>query len=202
MKVLHNSAHFIQKCKLIKLLQQHYISIALFVLEGAYINQSSFTIYDGLTTVNHISNLYQSAMASMNLADYLSSFALIQADGEGVLISFPLGSDGIAVVTIIRLGLRFQLNIDSLHIDKEVFDLVTGDLYHTICQLFVCNGDGKHWLLGPRKFRLYGLSKSIMAATTGLATPLSSPLTSRMKVEPGLQSVTILSDDSDMSSPL
>jgi hypothetical protein len=43
----------------------------------------------------------------------------------------------------------------------------------------------------------------------GLATPLSSPnctiqtpLTFRVKVEPGLQSVTILSDDLDMSSPL
>jgi hypothetical protein len=48
-----------------------------------------------------------------------------------------------------------------------------------------------------------------MTTTTGLATPLSSPsctiqtsFTSKMKVEAGLQSVTILSDDFDMSSPL
>jgi hypothetical protein len=160
---------------LIKLLQQHYISVALSILEGAYINHSSFTIYDGLTTVNHISNLYQSAMASVNLADHLSSFVVIQADGEGIPISFPLGSDGIAVIIAIRLGLWLQLNIGSLHIDEEVFDSVTRDLSHTFSQLPVYNGDGKQWLLGPRRFRLYGLSASVMAATTGLAPPLSLP---------------------------
>jgi hypothetical protein len=121
------------------------------------------------------STLYQSVMASVNLADHVSRFAVIRADGEGVPISFPLGSDGIAIVTTIRLNLRFQLNMDSLHIDKEVYDSVTGELSHTIGQLPVCNKDGKHWLLGPRRFRLYGLSESIMATTTGLATPLSSP---------------------------
>jgi hypothetical protein len=84
------------------------------------LNYSSFTIYDELTTVNHISNLYQSTMASVNLVDHLSSFAVPRADGEGVPISCPLGSDGIAVVTTICLGLWFQLNIDSLHIDEEV----------------------------------------------------------------------------------
>jgi hypothetical protein len=48
-----------------------------------------------------------------------------------------------------------------------------------------------------------------MATTKILATPLflpsctiQTPLNSRVKVEPGLQSITILSDDSDMSSPL
>jgi hypothetical protein len=99
--------------------------------------------------------------------------------------------------------------MDSLHIDEEVYDSVTGELSHTIGQLPMCNGDGKHCLLGPGRFRLYGLSEFVMAATTVLATPLSSPsctiqtsLNSRIKVEPGLQFVTILSDDLDMSSPL
>jgi hypothetical protein len=71
----------------------------------------------------------------------------------------------------------------------------------------MCNGDGKHWLLRPRRFRLYGLSESTMAASTELATPLWSPsctnhipLSSRVKVEPSMESITILSDDSDMSS--
>jgi hypothetical protein len=52
----------------------------------------------------------------------------------------------------------------------------SGELSHTIGQLPVCNGDGKYWLLGPRRFRLYGLSKSVMAATTILATPLFAQL--------------------------
>jgi hypothetical protein len=148
-------------------------------------------------------------MASVKVGDQTSGFAVIQADGEGVPISFPFGSDGIAIVTAIRLSLRFQLNKDSLHIDEEVYDSVNGELSHTIGQLPVCNGDGKHWLLGPGRFRFYGLSNSIMVATTILATPLSSPnytiqtpLNSRVKVEPGLQPITILSNDSDMSSPL
>jgi hypothetical protein len=148
-------------------------------------------------------------MASVKVGDQTSGFAVIRADGEGVPISFPLGSDGITVVTAICLSLRLQLNKDSLYIDKEVYDSVNGELSHTIGQLPVCNGDGKHWLLGPGKFRLYGLSESVMAATTILAIPLSLPsctiqtsLNSRVKVEPSLQPVTILSDDSDMSSPL
>jgi hypothetical protein len=94
--------------------------------------------------VNQISNLYQSTMAFVNLVDHLSSFVVIRVDGEGVLILFPLGSDGIAIVTAIRLGLWFQLNIDSLHSDEEVFDLVIGDLSHTIGQLLMCSRDGKH----------------------------------------------------------
>ena len=83
-------------------------------------------------------------MASMNLANYISRFAIIRADGSGVQISFPLGSDGMAIVTAICLDLQSQLNIDSLHIDEEVFDSVTGDLSHSVGQLLLCNGDGKH----------------------------------------------------------
>jgi hypothetical protein len=45
-------------------------------------------------------------MASVNLADYVSRFAIIRADGGGVQISFPLDSDGMAVVTAIHLGLQ------------------------------------------------------------------------------------------------
>jgi hypothetical protein len=147
-------------------------------------------------------------MASENIGPFCTSFATIRADGDGVPISFPLGSDGIASVSAVRLGLRFQLNIASLHIDEEVFDSVSGDVTHTIGQIPMCNGDGKHWLLGPGKFRLYGLSESTMAASTELAPSFRSlactnhtPVSSRVKIEPVVESVTILSDDSDVSSP-
>jgi hypothetical protein len=70
------------------------------------------------------------------------------------------------------------------------------------------NGDGKQWLLRPGRFRLYGLSGSTMAASTELAPSLRSPSftnhtpeSSRIKVEPGVQSIIIFSDDSDVSSP-
>jgi hypothetical protein len=111
-------------------------------------------------------------MASVNIASFCTSFATIRADGDGIPISFPLGSDGLASVLAVRLSLWFQLNIASLHIDEEVFDSVSGDVTHTIGQIPVCNGDGKYWLLRHGRFRLYGLSESTMAASTELATPL------------------------------
>jgi hypothetical protein len=114
----------------------------------------------------------------------------------------------LASISVVCLGLRFQLNITSLDIDKEVFDSISGDVTHTIGQIPICNGDGKHWLLRPGRFRLYGLSKSTMAASTELAPSLRSPsctnhtpLSSRVKLEHGVESITILSDDLDVSSP-
>jgi hypothetical protein len=146
-------------------------------------------------------------MASGNIAPFCTRFSTIRADGESVPILFALGSDGLANVSAIRLGLWFQLNIASLHIDKEVFDSVSRDVTHTIGQILVCNRDGKHWLLRPGWFIVYGLSESTMAASTELAMPLRSPsnlnhtpLSSRVKVEPGVESITILSDDLDISS--
>jgi hypothetical protein len=147
-------------------------------------------------------------MASENIGPFCTSFATIQADGDGVPISFPLGSDGLALVSTVFLGFRFQLNIASLHIDEEVFDSIFGDVIHTIGQIPMCNGDGKHWLLRPGRFRLYGLSESTMAVSTKLAPSLRSPsstnhtpVSSRMKVEPNVESITILNDDSDVNSP-
>jgi hypothetical protein len=114
----------------------------------------------------------------------------------------------LALVLAVRLGLWFQLNIASLHIDEEVFYSVFGDVSHTIGQILVCNGDGKHWLLRLGRFKLYGLSESTMAASIELAPFLRSPSftnrtpeSSRVKVEPGVESITILSDNSDVSSP-
>jgi hypothetical protein len=115
-------------------------------------------------------------MASMNLADHVSGFAVIRADGEGILISFPLGNQWWNCCRH-SYSLKSAVPIEHgfLHIDDEVYDSLTGELSHTIGQLPVCNGDGKHWLLGPTRFRLYSLSESVMATTTILATPLSLP---------------------------
>jgi hypothetical protein len=146
-------------------------------------------------------------MAALSVDDSHPSYVEICVNGEGVPITFPIGSDGLALVTTLRLSLRFQWNAMSLHIDKDIYDTKSGDLIHIISQSHVWIGDGIHWLLRPRRFRLYGLSESVMAAT--MTTPLSlpsctiqTPFTSKVKVELGLQSVTILSDDSDMSFPL
>jgi hypothetical protein len=147
-------------------------------------------------------------MASESIGPFCTSFATIRANGDGVPISFPVGTDGLASVSAVRLGLRFQLNIASLHIDEEVSDSVSSNVTHTIGQIPVYNGDGKHWLLRPGMFRLYGLSESTMVASTELAPSLRfpsftnhTPVSSTVKVEPRVESITILSDDSDVTSP-
>jgi hypothetical protein len=155
-----------------------------------------------------ISSFAQCKMASKSVGTFCISFATIRADGDGVPISFPLSSDGLASVSAVRLGLWFQLNIASLHIDEEVFDSESGDITHIIGQIPVCNGNGKQWLLRPGGFRLYGLSESTMATSIELAPSLRSPsfinhipVSSKVKVEPSVESITILNDNSDVSSP-
>jgi hypothetical protein len=67
-----------------------------------------------------ISSFTQYKIASESIGPFCTSFATIRADGDGVPISFPLGCDGLASVSAVRLGLRFQLKIASLYIDEEV----------------------------------------------------------------------------------
>jgi hypothetical protein len=47
---------------------------------------------------------------------------VIYFDRERIPISFPLGNDGVALVTSLRLSLRFQMSEEFIFIDKEVYD--------------------------------------------------------------------------------
>jgi hypothetical protein len=49
-----------------------------------------------------------------------------------VPISFPLGSDGLAGLTFLRLSLRFRLSEGFMFIDEDVYDVLSGDLVQTI----------------------------------------------------------------------
>ena len=146
-------------------------------------------------------------MASPNPCETHPMLAVIYLDGVRVPISFPLGSDGVAHVTSLRLSLRFQLSEDFMFIDEEVYDANSGDLIHTISQSPVCNKGSKHWLLNARRYRVYGVSDSVMAASTELITPHRSStstvqltLATRVKLEHVNELITILSDDSDDNS--
>jgi hypothetical protein len=137
-----------------------------------------------------------------------SRFAVIYVDGDGVPVSFPLGNDGLARVTSLRLSLRFRLSEDFMFVDGEVYDALSGHLINTIEQSPVCDGDSKHSLLKHGKYRVYGVSDSIMVASTELVTLYRSStsivqltLVSRVKVEQGEELITILNDDSDRNSP-
>jgi hypothetical protein len=71
-------------------------------------------------------------MAPLNPGGAHSSFAVICTDGDVVPLSFPLGIDGHALVTSLRLSLRFQMSEEFMFIDEEVYDAQSGDLVLTI----------------------------------------------------------------------
>jgi hypothetical protein len=110
-------------------------------------------------------------MASHNPCDTHLRLVVIYSDGEGVPISILLDSDDVALVTPLRLSLRFQMSEDFMFIDEEVYDAQSGDLIHTIGQFPVCDGDTKQCLLNAGRYRVYGVSDSVMAASTELVIP-------------------------------
>jgi hypothetical protein len=82
------------------------------------------------------------------------------------------------------------------------------DLIHTIGQSPVCDGDTKQWLLNVGRYRVYGVSDSVMAASTELVTPNRSSTGTvqltpaiRVKVEKDEKLIIILNDDSDGNLP-
>jgi hypothetical protein len=148
-------------------------------------------------------------MADLNSGDIHTKFAVICTDGVGVPILFPLGNDGLALVTSLRLSLRFLLTEEFMYIDEEVYDAESGELSQTIGKSPVCDGHTKQWLLKEGRYRVYGISDSVMAASTELVTPhrssagtvqLNPP--SRVKDEQAEELITILSDDSNGNSPV
>jgi hypothetical protein len=61
-------------------------------------------------------------MAAQIPCDTHPRLAVINSDREGVPISFLLGNDGVAIVTSLRLSLRFQIREEFMFIDEEVYD--------------------------------------------------------------------------------
>ena len=73
-------------------------------------------------------------MAAQIPCDTNPRLAVIYSNNDGVPISFPLGNDGVARVTSLRLSLRFQMSEDIMFIDEEVYDAYSGCLIHTTLQ--------------------------------------------------------------------
>jgi hypothetical protein len=130
------------------------------------------------------------------------------AQGDSVPILFPLGKDGHALVTSLRLSLRFRFSDEFMYIDEEIYDAQSGDLIQTIGQSLVCDRDSKQWLLNAGRYRVYGVSDSVMATSTEQVTPHHNSIgtvqltpATRVKVEHAEEVIIILSDDSDGNSP-
>ena len=134
--------------------------------------------------------------------------ATIRALHHSILLIIPLGDDGLAKVVESFLSLRFRFHSDSIHVEEEVFN-DNGDLSHTVIQMSFCIDDGRVWFLLPGTYKAIGVTKSVMATTTVLLTPgvfltstTHAPFVATIKKEPGLEEVTLLSNDSDDDVPL
>ena len=132
------------------------------------------------------------------------TMALLRVESHYVPVLFPLGEDGYAIVTCATLSLRFQYREVTIFVEEEVFDDHTDLVSHAVRQTRVENDDGSFWLLKPRKYRVYGVSECMFDCSTELLTPRESstisierPLLSKVKIEPGLNTIFELSDDSD-----
>ena len=130
--------------------------------------------------------------------------ALLRAKHYSVPDLFPLGEDGHAIVTCATLSLKFQYRGVTIFVEEEVFDDHPGLVSHAVRQTRVDNDVSTFWLLKPGKYRVYGVSKSIFECSTELLTPKESstvsierPVLSKVKIEPGLNTIFELSDDSD-----
>ena len=95
-----------------------------------------------------------------------------------------------------------------MFIDEEVYDANSRHVIRTIGQSLVCDGCTKQWLLNAGRYQVYGVSDSVMVASTELVTPHRSStgivqlnLATLVKLEHADELITILSDDSDGISP-
>ena len=96
-----------------------------------------------------------------------------------------------------------------MFIDEEVYNALSGDLVQTIGQSPICNGDSKQWLLRPSRYRVYGMTDSMMVTSTKLVISHQSStgtiqfiFATKMKVEHTKELITILSNDLDGNSPI
>ena len=55
-----------------------------------------------------------------------------------------------------------------MFVDEEVYDAQSRDLIHTTGQSPVRDGASKQWLLNVGRYQIYGMSDSMMVATTEL----------------------------------
>ena len=96
-----------------------------------------------------------------------------------------------------------------MFIDEDVYDANSGDLTHTIGQSPVCDGGSKRWLLNAGRYRVYGVSDLVMAASTELVTPHRSSTSTiqltpatQVKLEHAHDLITILNNDSNDNSSI
>ena len=141
-------------------------------------------------------------MASVELGSL--GTVVVHGDGQEIPLTFRVSHDGHCCVSAIRLSSRFQLLEGSVYVDEEVYDLESGVVTHTIGQDATTNDGGKSWLLKCGTYRVYGVrdglhrsSTQILRSHVSTASNQQTSVPCKIKVEPGCETIHILSDDSD-----
>ena len=113
-------------------------------------------------------------------------------NGLEISILIPLEANGFAIVSSLRRDISFGLQYSSMWVEREVCDLVSCEVSHTLPVLSIMSDDGSTaWKLNLGRYRIYGLTTSQMALPTQLLTTSQSlsytiiTLTAaRVKMEP------------------
>lgn len=145
-------------------------------------------------------------MASTSTERPTPSVVEILSLGASLPLCIPSDPQGVARVSVQLLSIRFGFDASCLWLERDVVDPVTFDVqYSMVVEPSPVLVNGNHvWDLTTGKYRLYGLTVSVMAASTVLLTPRSSSTLStatlalrRVKVEPGERVSIDLSESSD-----
>jgi hypothetical protein len=107
--------------------------------------------------------------------------AYIRSFGHNVPLVLQIAEDGHARVYAHVLYAHFGFHLTSIYIEEEVM-LESGEVDRSILQLRFRDNDGHHWVLPPRRYRAFGLTAALMAASIDL---LSQP-SDMSSVQPSL----------------
>jgi hypothetical protein len=113
--------------------------------------------------------------------------AYIRASGHNVPLVLQIAEDGYARVNAHVLHASFGLHHSSIYIEEEVM-LESGEIDRSILQFRYLDNDGHHWVLPPGRYRAFGLTPTLMAASTDL---LSQPSDMSSVQPPILHSVKL-----------
>jgi hypothetical protein len=114
--------------------------------------------------------------------------AYIRASGHNVPLVLQIAEDGHARVNAHVLHPRFGLHHSSIYIEEEVMSK-SGEIDRSILQFRYLDNDGHHWVLPPGRYRAFGLTATLMAASTDLLSQPSDmlsvqpPILHSMKLE-------------------
>jgi hypothetical protein len=113
--------------------------------------------------------------------------AYIRTSSHNVPLVLQIAEDGHARVYAHVLHARFGFYLTSIYIEEEVM-LESSEVERSILQLRFRDNDGHHWVLPPGRYRAFGLTTGLMAASIDL---LSQPSDMSSVQPPLLHSVKL-----------